>query len=156
MTSVQECERKGPDFGPAEVLRAAGLRATGPRCAVLAWLDGHPHATADDVLHGIRVGAGKVSRQSVYNILGSLAETGLARSIKPAGHPARFERRTGDNHHHFVCRDCGLTEDVDCAAGATPCLTVEGDARFAVDEAELIFWGRCSSCIREDAQPSDM
>jgi Fur family ferric uptake transcriptional regulator len=153
MTSVQSSERKQPAFDPAQILRASGLRATGPRCAVLAWIDKHPHATADKTLRGVRAGDGNVSRQSVYNVLDSLVEAGLARCIRPAGHPARFERRAGDNHHHFVCRDCGRTEDVECVVGAAPCLTASGDAHFAVDEAEVIFWGRCSSCAREDAHP---
>lgn len=152
MTSVQKDEQKRPGFAAAEVLRASGLRATGPRCAVLVWLDKHPHATADEVLRGVRADDVQVSRQSVYNVLDSLAEAGLARCIQPAGHPARFERRVGDNHHHFVCRDCGRTHDVGCVAGSAPCLTAEGDARLFVDEAEVIFWGRCSSCAEEDAR----
>ncbi|WP_055547497.1 Fur family transcriptional regulator [Streptomyces sp. NBRC 110028] len=146
-------DRKRPAPSPAEILRAAGLRATGPRRAVLAWLGDHPHATADEVLHGIRAGDGSVSRQSVYNVLGSFVTMGLARCVQPAGHPARFERRAGDNHHHFVCRDCGRTEDVECVMGAAPCLTAGQDARYVVDEAEITFWGRCPSCS-EDAAPA--
>ncbi|MGH3505077.1 MAG: Fur family transcriptional regulator [Nocardioidaceae bacterium] len=127
-------------------LREAGLRVTSPREAVLEWLAGHPHATADDVGKGVRDHLGSVSTQAVYDVLGACAEAGLVRRIEPAGHPARYERRTDDNHHHMVCRACGRVEDVDCAVGARPCLTPSDARGFQLDEAEVVFWGVCLDC----------
>lgn len=127
-------------------LREAGLRVTAPRMAVLDVLADHPHATADRVVHEVSGRLGSVSKQAVYDVLGVCVEVGLVRRIEPAGSPARFETRTGDNHHHMVCRACGDTADVDCATGARPCLTPSDDAGFAVDEAEVVFWGLCPSC----------
>jgi Fe2+ or Zn2+ uptake regulation protein len=127
-------------------LRAAGLRVTAPRRAVLTWLAAHPHSTVDEIGTGVRSALGSVSTQAVYDVLGACAEAGLIRRIELPGHPARFERRAGDNHHHVVCRRCGRTEDVDCAVGAAPCLT-PGDAHgYLVDEAEVVFWGVCPAC----------
>ena len=137
-------------------LRAAGLRVTAPRRAVLTWLTGHPHSTVDEIGTGVRSALGSVSTQAVYDVLGAGAEAGLIRRIELPGHPARFERRAGDNHHHVVCRRCGRTEDVDCVVGAAPCLT-PGDAHgFLVDEAEVVFWGVCPGCgttSRKEATP---
>jgi Fe2+ or Zn2+ uptake regulation protein len=130
-----------------ERLRSAGLRITAPRIAVLEWLAGHPHMTADQVATGIRPLLGSVSTQAVYDVLGACAKAGLVRRIEPAGHPARFETRTGDNHHHLVCRTCGRTEDVDCVHGSAPCLEPSATAGFEVDEAEVVFWGQCPDCI---------
>ena len=135
-----------PDGGTARALRAAGLRVTMPRLAMLTWLDGHPHATVDAIAAGVRERSGTVSTQAVYDMLAACAAAGLLRRIEPAGHPARFERRAGDHHHHLVCRRCGRTEDVDFAIGAQPCLTTAGDLGFAVDEAEVVFWGICPAC----------
>ncbi|MHA6794021.1 Fur family transcriptional regulator [Pseudonocardia bannensis] len=135
-----------PDGAATQSLRAAGLRVTRPRRAVLAWLAEHPHATADEVGAGVREQLGSVSTQAVYDVLAACAEAGLLRRIEPAGHPARFERRVGDNHHHLVCRRCGRTEDVDCPVGVRPCLTPGDDRGFAVDEAEVVFWGLCPTC----------
>ncbi len=112
-----------PDGEMSRALRAAGLRVTMPRLAMLTWLAEHPHATVDAIAAGVRERFGTVSTQAVYDMLAACAAAGLLRRIEPAGHPARFERRVGDNHHHLVCRRCGRTEDVDCAIGAQPCLT---------------------------------
>lgn len=130
-------------------LHRAGLRSTRPRRAVLAWLVDHPHSTADAVGIGVREQYGAVSTQAVYDVLAACTDAGLVRRIEPAGHPARFERRVGDNHHHLVCRECGRTEDVDCVVGAPPCLTPADDHDFAVDEAEVVFWGRCPTCTQQ-------
>lgn len=151
MSSERETETAcGPAVdagtGPAALLRSAGLRATAPRQSILAWLERHPHATAESVGSGIRAEAGSVSRQTVYNVLWSLVDAGLVRAIQPAGHAAHFERRVGDNHHHLVCRRCGRTEDADCAVGAAPCLGPPDRLDFVVDEAEVVFWGTCPSC----------
>ncbi|WP_216217032.1 Fur family transcriptional regulator [Amycolatopsis aidingensis] len=134
------------DHPVRERLKAAGLRVTAPRVAVLEWLAGHPHTTADQVAVGARELLGSVSTQAVYDVLGACAGAGLVRKIEPAGHPARFETRTGDNHHHLVCRGCGRTEDVDCVHGPAPCLSPSEQAGFAVDEAEVVFWGLCPDC----------
>jgi Fur family ferric uptake transcriptional regulator len=134
----------------SRALRAAGLRVTMPRLAMLTWLDGHPHATVDAITAGVRERFGTVSTQAVYDMLAACAAAGLLRRIEPAGHPARFERRAGDNHHHLVCRRCGRTEDVDRAIGAQPCLTAAEDLGFTVDEAEVVFWGVCPACRAAD------
>src|SRR5580698_10282604 len=104
-------------------LRAAGLRVTMPRQAVLTWLGRHPHSTADAIATGVREKFGALSLQAIYGVVRVTTEAGLLRRIEPAGHPARYERRVGDNHHHLVCRRCGRAEDVDRAVGAQPCLT---------------------------------
>ena len=131
---------------PAEQLRAAGLRVTASRYAVLDWLVEHPHATAEQVSAGVRERIGTISRQAVYDVLAACVDAGLVRQIEPAGHPARFERRSGDNHHHLICRDCGIIVDADCTVGARPCLSPDGDQGFDIDEAEVMFWGRCPAC----------
>lgn len=135
-----------PDGEMSRALRAAGLRVTMPRLAMLTWLDGHPHATVDAIAAGVRERFGTVSTQAVYDMLAACAAAGLLRRIEPAGHPARFEHRAGDHHHHLVCRRCGRTEDVDRAIGARPCLTAAQDLGFVVDEAEVVFWGVCPAC----------
>jgi Fe2+ or Zn2+ uptake regulation protein len=138
-------------------LRAAGLRVTAPRRAVLTWLAAHPHSTVDEIGTGVRSVLGSVSTQAVYDVLGACAEAGLIRRIELPGHPARFERRAGDNHHHVVCRRCGRTEDVDCVVGAAPCLAPDDAHGFLVDEAEVVFWGVCPGCrattSRKEASP---
>lgn len=134
------------DADAARALRAAGLRVTAPRLAVLAWLTDHSHSTVDAIAAGVRERLGSVSTQAVYDVLGACTDAGLLRRIQPAGHPARFERRVGDNHHHVVCRRCGRTEDIDCVIGARPCLEAADDRGFTVDEAELTFWGWCPDC----------
>jgi Fe2+ or Zn2+ uptake regulation protein len=133
-----------------EQLKQAGLRVTAPRLAVLTWLTDHPHTTADQVATGVRELLGAVSTQAVYDVLSVCATANLVRRIEPAGHPARFETRIGDNHHHLVCRACGRTEDVDCVVGLAPCLTPAESAGFVVDEAEVVFWGLCPHCIHSE------
>lgn len=130
-------------------LRAAGLRVTAPRLAVLSWLAEHPHDTADAIAAGVRDGLGSVSTQAVYDVLSACTRAGLLRRVEPAGAPARFETRVGDHHHHLLCRVCGRTEDVDCAIGATPCLDPAGSSGYAVDDAEVVFWGVCPDCRSE-------
>jgi Fur family ferric uptake transcriptional regulator len=127
-------------------LRHHGLHVTAQRLAVLRAVTARPHGTADDVDKLVRADLGAVSRQAVYDALGTLTDKGLLRRIQPAGSPARYENRVGDNHHHVICRGCGRTADVDCAVGATPCLTAADDAGFEIDEAEVIYWGRCPDC----------
>lgn len=122
-------------------LREAGLRVTGPRLAVLEWLAEYPHATADQIGSGVRNRIRSVSTQAVYDVLSACVEAGLVRWVEPAGHPARYERRAGDNHHHMVCRGCGRIEDVDCVVGAQPCLTPGDDRGYELSEAEVVFWG---------------
>ena len=141
--------------GPADQLRTVGLRVTAPRLATLDWLAVHPHATAEQVADGVRRRLGSVSTQAIYDVLHACTQTGLLRRIEPAGHPARFETRTADNHHHVVCRACGAVSDVDCAVGDAPCLTADDDSGYAIDEAEVIYWGRCPSCsLFPTAHPS--
>jgi Fe2+ or Zn2+ uptake regulation protein len=128
------------------MLRRAGLRITGPRVTVLQTLQAHPHSTADTIAAFVRAELGSVSTQAVYDVLHACAEAGLVRQIEPAGSAALFETRTLDNHHHLVCRRCGAVVDVDCLAGAVPCLTPADAAGFVVDEAEVVFWGLCPDC----------
>jgi Fur family ferric uptake transcriptional regulator len=128
------------------MLRESGLRVTAQRLAVLRAVATHPHGTADAVAAVARADLGTISVQAVYDVLSALVDAGLVRRLQPAGSPARFETRTGDNHHHVVCRDCGHTADVDCATGSAPCLTPSDDLGFAIDEAEIIFWGHCQAC----------
>jgi Fe2+ or Zn2+ uptake regulation protein len=130
----------------AAQLRAADLRVTAPRLAVLAALPRGRHLDVETVAGTARERLGTLSTQAVYDILRALAEAGLVRRIQPAGGPARFETRAGDNHHHLVCRSCGATADVDCAVGTAPCLDPSSTDGFAVDEAEVTFWGRCPDC----------
>jgi len=130
----------------AELLRRNGLQVTAQRLAVLAAVSRRPHSTADDVAKVVRAGIGVISRQAVYDALGALADRGLIRRIQPAGSPARYEGRAGDNHHHLICRSCGRTVDVDCAVGAAPCLSPADDSGYEIDEAEVIYWGRCPEC----------
>lgn len=127
-------------------LRDAGLRVTAPRLAVLDVLEVNPHSTADLVAARVRDRLGGVSTQTVYDVLRVCAERGLLRRIEPAGSPVRYENRTGDNHHHLVCRNCGDIRDVDCAKGSAPCLTPDVDHGFVIDEAEVTYWGLCSVC----------
>jgi Fur family transcriptional regulator, stress-responsive regulator len=127
-------------------VRGAGMRVTRPRLAVLEWLGEHPHSTAEEIGAGARARLGSISTQAVYDVLAAFTGAGLVRRIEPAGHPARFESRTGDNHHHVVCRRCGRTEDVDCVLGPAPCLTPSENHAFSVDEAEVVFWGWCPEC----------
>ncbi len=128
------------------MLRAASLRVTAPRLAVLTTVHQHPHADTDTILSRVRDTLGAVSHQAVYDVLRVLTTAGLLRRIQPMGTVARYETRVGDNHHHLVCRSCGVIVDVDCAVGDAPCLTAAADTGFVVDEAEVIYWGRCPDC----------
>jgi Fur family transcriptional regulator, stress-responsive regulator len=129
-----------------ELLRAADLRVTQPRVAVLSAVHTHPHADTESVIHAVRTELPDVSHQTVYDCLRVLTTTGLVRRIQPSGSLARYEARVGDNHHHVVCRSCGTIADVDCAVGHVPCLTASDDNGFAIDEAEVVYWGLCPSC----------
>ena len=132
---------------PADLLRQHGIQVTAQRLAVLRAVESQPHVTADGVAETVRSEIGAISRQSVYDALGVLADEGLIRRIQPAGSPARFEARVGDNHHHVICRICGSVADVDCAVGSAPCLTASDDRGYEIDEAEVIYWGRCPECV---------
>jgi Fe2+ or Zn2+ uptake regulation protein len=127
------------------LLRGAALRVTRPRLAVLTAVHRHPHADTDSIIGVVRRDL-DVSHQAVYDVLRALSTAGLVRRIQPAGSVARYESRTGDNHHHVVCRSCGAIADVDCAVGTTPCLTPSDDHGVAIDEAEVIYWGVCPDC----------
>jgi len=128
------------------MLRGVALRVTRPRVAVLSAVHDHPHADTDSIIRTVREDLGEVSRQAVYDVLHALTASGLVRRIEPTGSVARYESRVGDNHHHLVCRSCGAIADVDCAVGTTPCLTASDDHGFAIDEAEVIYWGLCPDC----------
>ena len=133
---------------PETLLRQHGMHVTAQRLAVLRALAAAPHSTADHVDKAVRAELGAISRQAVYDSLGALTDAGLLRRIEPAGSAARYERRVGDNHHHLVCRTCGAMVDVDCAVGDTPCLTAADDSGYEIDEAEVVYWGRCPGCLR--------
>ena len=133
------------------MLRGAALRVTRPRLAVLAAVHAHPHADTDSIFDAVRQELPKVSQQAVYDVLRALSAAGLVRRIQPAGSVARYESRVGDNHHHVVCRSCGVIADVDCAVGATPCLSASDDQGFSIDEAEVTYWGVCPDCVAEPA-----
>ena len=133
---------------PEELLRSRGLRVTRPRLAVLDVLAGGGHLEVDEIANAVRMRLDSVSTQAVYDVLGALSRAGLARRIEPAGSPARFEARVGDNHHHVVCRGCGVVADVDCVTGSAPCLDPSTADGFEVDEAEVTFWGLCPDCQR--------
>jgi Fur family transcriptional regulator, stress-responsive regulator len=133
-----------------QLLRGADLRVTRPRVAVLTAVHEHPHADTDSIIGAVRTQLGDVSTQAVYDVLRALTDAGLVRRIQPAGSVARYESRVADNHHHVVCRSCGAIADVDCAAGHAPCLTASEDHGFAIDEAEVVYWGRCPDCTTGD------
>ena len=130
----------------AEELRGAGLRVTAARVALLETVRRGDHLGVEAIATGVRARVGHVSLQAVYEALHALTAAGLIRRIEPAGSPARFEGRVGDNHHHVVCRSCGVVADVDCAVGEAPCLTAEVDHGFVIDEAEVVYWGTCPAC----------
>jgi Fur family ferric uptake transcriptional regulator len=136
---------------PTELLRQHGLQVTAQRLAVMRAVSARPHGTADDVAEAVRAEIGAISRQAVYDALGVLVDTGLLRRIQPAGSSARYEHRVGDNHHHLICRTCGQIVDVDCAVGAAPCLDAADDRGFQIDEAEVVYWGRCPACQQAPA-----
>ncbi|HVW42128.1 MAG TPA: Fur family transcriptional regulator [Amycolatopsis sp.] len=128
------------------LLRRAALRVTRPRLAVLSAVHNHPHADTASIIGVVREDLGDVSHQAVYDVLGALHTAGLVRRIEPPGSVARYEARVGDNHHHVVCRSCGVIADVDCAVGSAPCLTASDAHGFVIDEAEVIYWGLCPDC----------
>ncbi len=133
-----------------QMLRGAALRVTRPRVAVLDAVHAHPHADTDSIIRAVRTDLPDVSHQAVYDSLSTLTSAGLVRKIQPSGSVARYESRVGDNHHHVVCRTCGVIADVDCAVGEAPCLIAADDdgslAGFSIDEAEVIYWGLCPDC----------
>lgn len=128
------------------LLRRHGLHVTAQRLAVLRAVSDRPHSTAEDVDRVVRAQIGAISRQAVYDALAAFTDKGLVRRIQPAGSPARYENRVGDNHHHLICRTCNRMVDVDCAVGDAPCLTAVDSSGYAIDEAEVIYWGRCPEC----------
>ncbi len=138
-----------PDL--TQLLRRHGVQVTAQRLAVVRAVSGRPHATADEIEELVRAEIGSISRQAVYDALGTLTDTGLIRRIQPARSPARYEDRVDDNHHHLVCRTCGRMVDVDCAVGRRPCLEAADDHGFTIDEAEVIYWGVCPACQAAEA-----
>ena len=138
-----------------QLLRRHGVQVTAQRLAIMRAVSSRPHATADELTDDVRALIGSISRQAVYDTLGVLADKHLVRRIQPAGSAARYEDRVDDNHHHLICRSCGTTCDIDCAVGAVPCLTADDDHGFEIDEAEVIYWGRCPSCRAAAGAPAD-
>jgi Fe2+ or Zn2+ uptake regulation protein len=136
------------------LLRDRGIQVTAQRLAVLRAVAGQPHITADAVAEVVRTEIGAISLQSVYDALALLVAERLIRRIQPAGSPARFEDRVGDNHHHLICRSCGRVVDVDCAVGSAPCLTAADERGYEIDEAEVAYWGRCPDCVAQSRAPS--
>jgi Fur family transcriptional regulator, stress-responsive regulator len=130
----------------ADELRGAGLRVTAARVAMLGAVRNGDHLDVEAIASGVRDRVGHVSLQAVYEALHALTAAGLIRRIEPAGSPARYEGRVMDNHHHVVCRSCGVVADVDCATGEAPCLTASDDHGFSIDEAEVVYWGLCPDC----------
>jgi Fur family ferric uptake transcriptional regulator len=137
----------GTPIDSEALLRRHGLNVTAQRLAVLRAVADTPHSTADDIYNVVHAELGAISRQAVYDALAALTDKGILRRIQPAGSPARYEDRVGDNHHHLICRRCGRMVDVDCAVGETPCLTASDQAGYEVDEAEVTYWGRCPECL---------
>ena len=139
---------------PIKLLIEHGLQVTPQRVTILRVVSEHPHITADGVAELVRAEIGAVSRQAVYNALSVLVEKGVLRRIQPLGSPNLYEARVSDNHHHLICRGCGRVVDVDCAVGSAPCLTLDDDKGYRIDEAEVIYWGRCPKCL-DRAEPQD-
>lgn len=131
---------------PANLLRENGLQVTAQRLAVLQAVTAHPHSNADNVAEAVRAEIGAISKQAVYDALRTLTEKRIIRRIQPAGSPALYDPRAGDNHHHAICRACGKAVDVDCTVGAAPCLNAAEGSDFEIDETEVIFWGMCPDC----------
>jgi len=132
---------------PGDLLRKHDIPVTAQRLAVLRAVAERPHSTADVIAEIVRADIGAISRQAVYDALGMLTGKRLIRRIQPAGSPALYEDRVGDNHHHLICRTCGKTVDVNCAVGEMPCLTAADDSGYRIDEAEVIYWGTCPDCL---------
>ncbi|HJX48346.1 MAG TPA: Fur family transcriptional regulator [Gaiellaceae bacterium] len=133
----------------ADLLRERGLRVTAQRLAVLRAVSAEPHVTADAVAETVRAEIGSISLQAVYDVLSAFVDVDMVRRIQPAGSPARFEARVGDNHHHVICRICGRMADVDCAVGSAPCVTAADGKGYEIDEAEIVYWGRCPECLSQ-------
>jgi Fur family ferric uptake transcriptional regulator len=132
---------------PVELLRQQGLNVTAQRLAVLRAVASQPHLAVDELAEIVRAEIGTISLRAVYDSVGVLVDAGLLRRIQPAGSPARYEDRVGDNHHHLVCRACGQLVDVECATGAAPCLDAADAAGYEIDEVEVVYWGRCPDCV---------
>lgn len=141
--------------GPAGRLRSAQLKVTAPRVAVLGALAAPGHRTAEAIFSAVAAELPKTSLQAVYGVLAALVDAGLARKIDPAGSPALYEARVGDNHHHRICLSCHTVEDVDCVIGESPCLTPSNMDGFAVQLAEVTFWGLCAKCRAANAAAAD-
>lgn len=141
----------GASLDNAALLRRHGLQVTAQRLAVLGAVSERPHTTAGEIAAVVRSQIGAVSQQAVYDALATLTDRGIIRRIQPAGSAARYEGRVDDNHHHLICRDCGRVVDVDCAVGETPCLTAAQSSGYVIDEAEVIYWGRCPDCVAAGA-----
>lgn len=141
-------------LGSVDLLRQHGIQATAQRLAVLRAVSSRPHLTAIDVAEIAENEIGAISRQAVYDTLSVLVEKGIIRRIQPVGSAARYEDRVDDNHHHLICRVCASVVDVDCAVGATPCLTAANDHGYEIDEAEVAYWGRCPKCQAEGRMPT--
>jgi Fe2+ or Zn2+ uptake regulation protein len=139
----------------AALLRRHDMQVTAQRLAVLQAVSDRPHITVDEIDKAVRTAIGAIAPQSVYNAVGTLSDKGLIRRIQPSGSPALFEDRVGDNHHHVICRTCGRVADVDCAVGHAPCLTAADDLGYVVDEAEVVYWGRCPECAATDSANHD-
>ncbi|MEV0643684.1 Fur family transcriptional regulator [Phytomonospora sp. NPDC050363] len=129
-----------------QMLREVALRVTRPRVEVLSAVHARPHADTDSIIAAVRTTLPTVSHQAVYDSLNAMTAVGLVRRIQPSGLVARYESRVGDNHHHVVCRSCGLIADVDCSVGEAPCLIASDAGGFTIDEAEVVYWGLCSDC----------
>lgn len=134
------------DHAVEQQLRSHGLQVTAQRLAIMEAVSARPHATTEELTEDVRTSIGSISRQAVYDTLGVFVEKNLIRRIQPSGSVARYEDRVGDNHHHVVCRGCAVMIDIDCAVGSTPCLTAADDHGFEIDEAEVVYWGRCPTC----------
>ena len=151
MTESKICDQILLVFKPAaELLRKHGVQVTAQRLAIMRVVAEHPHATADELGDVVRSQLGAISRQAVYDSLSVLVDKNLIRRIQPAGSAGRYESRVGDNHHHLICRVCRMMFDVDCAVGEVPCLSADDTHGFEVDEAEVIYWGRCPTCRADD------
>jgi Fe2+ or Zn2+ uptake regulation protein len=142
---------EAPLVDKVALLRRQGLQVTAQRLAVLQAVSDGPHSTAAEIAAAVRSDIGAVSTQAVYDALATLADRGIIRRIQPAGSPARYEDRVDDNHHHLICRTCGRMVDVDCAVGEAPCLTAAEASGYEIDEAEVIYWGRCPECAAATA-----
>lgn len=126
-------------------LRAAGLRATAPRLAVLGELLASPgHHAADELADRLEARGVRIARASVYNVLDDLVRGELV-MLADAGPGRALYEAAETVHHHFVCRRCGVVADVPCVVGDRPCLEVAVPGAV-VDQAQVIFRGVCAGC----------